>query len=491
MSSLPVVSMEDQVAPLREPMAEVIGFVQNAVRHGEAAHDVEQGLWTRLLTMGHQLLGAYFALSGPGDVGERLSLDDGRALKRLAPRARAYRSVFGEFHIERFVYARREGQKIEAIPLDARLQLPGECTSSLLQDWTEQFMLGIPYGAALQLIERVLGVRQSMHTVERHQAAMSAGAEAFWEQLPPPPPAPPATVIADTVDGKGVFMRAGETAGEPGKKKMALLGSVYAIERQVHTPEEILTALFDQAPEAPRGVSAKPLHKHVRACLKRDAHDTTAPQVREIFDWIAQENAQRKPDQSRPIVVLIDGQESFWSAAQSAIPGEDVTEILDLIHVCGYVWEAARLCHPTDAESARATAKADLGRLLHGQVGTVIVNLRVNARTLKSKPRDTLEGIANYFANHQHRMAYDVYLAEGFPIATGVIEGACRCLVKDRMERSGMRWVMAGAQAMLALRSISLSGLWDDFWSFRIQQEIQQLYGSQAANDDQPLPLAA
>lgn len=208
--------------------------------------------------------------------------------------------------------------------------------------------------------------------------------------------------------------------------------------------------MFEQTPEAPRGVSAKPLHKHVRACLKRDAHDTTAPQVREIFDWIAEENAQRNPDHAHPTAVLIDGQEAFWTAAQSAIPGEDVTEILDLIHVCEYVWEAARLRHPTDAESARATAKADLGRLLHGQVGTVIANLRVSARTLKPKPREALKGIDNSFAKHQHRMAYDLYLAEGFPIATGVIEGACRCLVKDRMERSGMRWVMAGAQAMLA-----------------------------------------
>jgi hypothetical protein len=88
-------------------------------------------------------------------------------------------------------------------------------------------------------------------------------------------------------------------------------------------------------------------------------------------------------------------------------------------------------------------------------------------------------------------MAYDLYLAEGFPIATGVIEGACRCLVKDRMERAGMRWVMAGAQSMLALRGISLSGLWEDFIAFRIHEDLHQFYGQEAANADSHQLLAA
>jgi len=89
-------------------------------------------------------------------------------------------------------------------------------------------------------------------------------------------------------------------------------------------------------------------------------------------------------------------------------------------------------------------------------------------------------------------MAYDQCLAHGFPIASGVIEGACRCVVKDRMERSGMRWVLAGAQAMLGLRSIHMSGLWEEFMQFRIRRECQRLYPFSAANeDDFSLPIAA
>ena len=89
-------------------------------------------------------------------------------------------------------------------------------------------------------------------------------------------------------------------------------------------------------------------------------------------------------------------------------------------------------------------------------------------------------------------MKYDEYLEQGYPIGSGVVEGACRNLVKDRMERSGMRWTLEGAQAMLGLRSIHSSGLWEEFMQFRIRRESQRLYPFAAANDDEyAIPIAA
>ena len=89
-------------------------------------------------------------------------------------------------------------------------------------------------------------------------------------------------------------------------------------------------------------------------------------------------------------------------------------------------------------------------------------------------------------------MDYAQYLAAGFPIASGIIEGACRTVIKDRMERSGMRWVFAGAHAMMNLRSVHLSDLWDEFLQYRIKKERKLLYPSVAANDDfVTIPVAA
>ncbi len=132
--------------------------------------------------------------------------------------------------------------------------------------------------------------------------------------------------------------------------------------------------------------------------------------------------------------------------------------------------------------------------MLHGNIGDVIRSLRwlSTHHKFKGKRRDALERICGYLHNNIHRMAYDVYLENGFPIASGVIEGACRCVVKDRMERSGMRWVMSGACAMLGMRCIHLSGLWDEFITYRIQRESRRLYPGYAANDpDFSQPLAA
>ncbi len=495
MLSLATPTVESHFQPVIEQLQEMMGFVEDSLGCEAAVHEVERGLWTRLLELGHALLEGFFAASGNGDEGARLVLEDGREIKRLAARTRPYRSIFGEFLLERAVYGQREGQAIEAIPLDARLKLPEDCTSYLLQEWNERLMVEMPYAQAGAFLEWLLGVRQSVQTLERQQESLSAAVAPFWAQHPAPPSEEEGAIVVNTFDGKGVAMRASETAGERGKKKMALLGGIYSIEPYRRTPEEVLEALFAD-PRTRREKSGpgrpKPLHKQVRACLARDEHDTTAPQTAAVFDWIARENAQRNPGQLKPTVVLIDGEDSLWRAAWEAIPGEEVTEILDILHVAGYVWEAADLLSGSDSDRARAWAKTQLGAILEGHVGEVIARLRLQVQQQSGEARKRLDSICTYLSNNSHRMAYDACLAEGFPIATGVIEGACRHLVKDRMERSGMRWTVRGAQAMLQLRSVALSQLWEPFMDFRICSELTRLYGAEAANDDRiELPIAA
>ena len=97
-------------------------------------------------------------------------------------------------------------------------------------------------------------------------------------------------------------------------------------------------------------------------------------------------------------------------------------------------------------------------------------------RGLKKSQWQKLQTVCNYLEKNLPRMRYDEYLAAGYPIASGVIEGACRYVVKDRMERAGMRWTVAGAQAMLDLRTTYVNGQWHEFQSYRIQQERKRLY---------------
>jgi hypothetical protein len=151
--------------------------------------------------------------------------------------------------------------------------------------------------------------------------------------------------------------------------------------------------------------------------------------------------------------------------------------MLDLFHATPRRWDAAHLFYGHDEEQALRFVYDRVLRLRKGDVYSVRSGLRPmgTQRTRRGKKRATLAQRCGDRANKAHRMRYDVSLAAAYPIASGVIEGACRHCVKDRMERSGMRWTIESAQAMLDVRSTSLNGDWDDFMRYRIEKETQRL----------------
>jgi hypothetical protein len=288
---------------LLEQVREVVGYVEQCAQAGRAVHEVEKGLWDRVLALGRQALGMFFRLCGDGDEGQWVASAQGRRLRRLeALHPRDYQSVFGRFRLERVVYGSRESQKIEYAPLDARLELPQSVFSYLLQDWDQALAMEMPYGQVKATLGRMLGFEQSVHSLERTQRKLAEEVAAFWEAQPVPPAEQEGQVLVCTADAKGVPMRrraqqARIEGVRPGKgmslggKKMALLGSVYTVEAHFRTPQQVLEALF-----RPPGTDSKstprrpqPCFKRVRAALLRDAAESTQPQLQAIFGWMAQE----------------------------------------------------------------------------------------------------------------------------------------------------------------------------------------------------------
>src|SRR2546430_4136239 len=94
---------------------------------------------------------------------------------------------------------------------------------------------------------------------------------------------------------------------------------------------------------------------------------------------------------------------------------------------------------------------------------------RATKRKQKEKRRATVLAVAAYYYRNRARMRYDSYLREGYPIASGSVEGACKNLVKDRMERSGMRWTLPMAEAVLRLRAVYLSEHFEQYWPFHVE----------------------
>lgn len=481
--------------------------IETAAREGEAIHCVEKAIWPQVLSLAHDVLQQFLDRVGDGDLGEHFEQPDGRVLRRLrGPRTRPYLSIFGAFELSRAVYGTREKQKIRRVPLDERLQLPEGKFSLVLRDWNQQLAVENPYTLVAKTLENILGLRQHVDSLERMSRKMAEPVSDYWDGLEAPPAEEEGALQVLSADGKGVPIRrsssaapieehAPKTGPKPGGKKMALIGASYSVDRHPRTPEDVVRSLFRKpapAKSAPdRPPRPLPQHKRLRASLARSDSGTTEPALTEIFGWLAKEEQERARGSS-PLVLLMDGQPSLWEAAAQRLP-EHRIEILDLLHVTPRLWKAAYLFHPKKGPDAARFVRQRVSRILQGETRSVITGLRRMATVsgLTGSKRKSLGKICGYFENNLDRMRYDEYLASGYPIATGVIEGACRHLVKDRLERAGMQWVLEGAQAILDLRSISLSGKWDEFQAYRNAKEQERLYPDRGTLEEIEWPLAA
>jgi hypothetical protein len=476
---------------LLETVGQLDAFVQSAAQSGTPIHEVETGIWKRILQMGQLSLGRFIALQGDGDMGETIHTEDGHSWRRLENHHdRRYVSIFGEFPLSRVVYGSREGQKIEFVPLDNRLQLPAGVFSYVLQDWSQSLCVESAFGQVSPMLRRFLGLKVSVDSLEGMNEQMAELVETHREQRSAPAAETEGELLVASADGKGIVMRrqaddpapaAHRTKGEKAsQKQMATVAAVYTVDRHLRTAEEVVAALFHDQRDGPPPPRPQPRNKHVWAQLSRDDPDEYRSGIavvhEEMFNEIVERN-RRNGEWLRSLLCLYDGQEALWEACERQLPG-NCTGILDLLHVTPRLWKAAHLFHKEKSTAAEQFVRERCLRVLQGRVEGVIRGLREmgTKHGLTGARKKSLEQICAYLEKNRERMRYDEYLAKGYPIASGVIEGACRHLVKDRMERAGMHWTPAGAQAMLDVRSVHVDGEWEKYQEYRIEQERRQLY---------------
>jgi hypothetical protein len=484
---------------------DLFAFARQAAEQGLPAHEVEETLWKRVLLLGREALGLFFRLQGTGDVGPELTLPDGSAARRLPEaHARAYRSVFGDFALSRVCYGSREGQAITFVPLDNRLQLPESDYSYLLQRWDTALGCESAFGRVRATLLDVLGVDQPVDSLERINGHTASPVAAFRDSRPLPGAEEEGEVFVLSADGKGIPMRRGPDDAKPkarrskgdkaNKKRMAVVGAVYSVERHPRTPEDVVAALF-RDPRRLTGESVGrplPVGKHVWGRLSQAKDGNLTEPIDAVFGWQQAELGKRDPKGAKEVVCVMDGQEALWDGNRRHLGGR-VVGVLDLLHVTPRLWQAAHAFHKEGSAEAAAFVRGRLLRVLRGEVKGVVAGLRRQGTLAKLSAAKVkaLRRVCRYLKANEERMRYGEYLVRGYPIASGVIEGACRHYVKDRMERSGMRWTRAGAQAMLDVRSEFLNGDWDGFQAFRIRTETQRLYPHRATLDGLPWSLAA
>jgi hypothetical protein len=420
-----------------------------------------------------QPLGADAAPTGPVAAVEEQLLTEKRCHRRIL------KTIVGPITIARTGYGATGQESIH--PLDALAELPVPSFSYPLQQRLVRAAVQGPYDEAVANVELATGVAVAKGSCEELVQAAATDFDAFYQQRPPPAPTATGSILAAGVDGKGIPMIKPEQTlrkvrlgkgQKRNKKRMATVATVRTQEPRVRTPEEVVASLFDDAPAAPPLRVRRPEHKRVWASLTRSKDAVIAE--------VAAEMQRCDPEGTKVHVALSDGERALQKRLEPTLGKVlgSVILILDFLHVLEKLWKAAYCFHAEGSAAAKEWVREQALRLLRGQVGGVLSELRERsqAKGLQKSRRETLAKIAAYLERNQERMHYDAYLRQGLPIASGSVEGACRHLVKDRLERAGMRWSLAGAEALVQMRAVYLSDDFSEYWDFHQRQDQLRAY---------------
>ena len=415
---------------------------------------------------------------GTGDVGDAIVVEGPDGPVRLGhkrPHARVFVSLFGELRLTRTGYSARGHGSVH--PLDAELGLPGRCYSYEFQRRLVRVAVCGPFDEAVALMAETTGVAVPKRSAEQVVVDAAADFEDFYSTRSAAPLGPE-EILVGAIDCKGIPMVKPEGAErvprrakgmKANKKKMATVAAVFSQAPRVRTPAAVIESLFAEG-------TARPAHeRRKRPANKRVWASLTAGKDGFVAD-VRAEMDRRDPGHCHTWVMVTDGERALQRRVATNFEG--VTLVLDLLHVMEKLWKAAHALYPEGSPEATAFARERAVRILSGEVSQVVKGLRqiVTKRRLGGNKAETLRAVADYFYSNRSRMAYDVYLANGWPIASGSVEGTCKNLVRDRFERSGMRWCSRGAEAMLKMRAVYLSGDFDEYWGFHVQRDQQRLY---------------
>lgn len=451
--------------------------------------ELEQQLTTRSRELIRQLLQDHLDLRAQRE--QRLQeVTDAEQIARNnveTGHTRALTTVFGQVMVTRLAYRRRRHTNL--YPADAQLNLPVEKHSHGLRYLAAVEAARGSFDDTAEAIERATGVWLGKRQIEQLAARAAVDIDDFYARHRPPAGAG-RDVLVLSADGKGIVMRpealrpatahaaAGSTTklstrlskGEKrNRKRLAEVGAVYDAEPVVRTPTDILARSTDDVEPAQAPVAA---NKWLTASVTDDA----ATVIGRLFD----EAERRDPTHARTWIALVDGNNHQIDRIQTEATrrGVEVTILCDFIHVLEYLWKAAWSFHSEGDPAAEKWVYDKASAVLHGKATHVAAAIRRAAtrRGLDPPHRAGADACAAYLINKGSYLDYPTALHNGWPIATGVIEGACRHLVKDRMDITGARWGLSGAEAVLKLRALRSNGDLDAYWHYHLEQERARVY---------------
>lgn len=462
------------------------------LRSPEALATAHGELEDRLVADGRELLRLLFqshldlrALREPRLV--EVTGEDGVVRRHVRPAIRRLMTVFGPVRVGRLRYGGRGTTSL--FPADAGLNLPEEEYSHGMRRRAAEEAAKVSYKETVDFLARHTGGQVAPRQTQELVRRAARDFDTFYEEGLDPGREETDDLLVMSLDGKGIVMRrehlreATRKAAEQGspklgrrlskgekrnRKRMATVAAVYTIEPFPRVPEDVMSEL--RPARDVRRSRPRARNKRVWASVEKDAATVT----REVLE----EACARDPEHRRRWVVLVDGDRHQIARIQSEARRceKRVVLVVDLIHVLEYLWRAAWSFFEEGDKAAERWVIQRALRILEGRSSNVAAGIRRSAtkRNLPAKRRKGVDRCADYLIAKRKFLRYDQYLRHGLPIATGVIEGACRHLVKDRLDITGARWGISGAEAVLRLRALRSSGDFDAYWSFHLERELMR-----------------
>ncbi len=492
MSAYAVVDEVGMFAESRQRFDETVDWLIGSQAGGLSHAVLEARLQVAGREMLRQLLQNHLDLRAVREVRLPAVVGDDRVARTHAEpdHQRGLCTVFGEVSVTRIGY-RAKGVDSRFVA-DAVLNLPIGLHSHGLRKVAAIEAARGSYDQAMAAIERSCGVSVGKRQVEILAADTARDVDAFYAARSGVRP-PVADVLVLTADAKGIVMRpdalreptrkaaAGSThkmttrlsRGEKtGRKRMAEVVAVYHVTPVARTAADVI-ALPGRAREQ-RTTGPRAVGKWLHASIT----DDTATVIGALFD----EASRRDPAGKRTWIALVDGNTHQIETIRGQAKARDrpVTILIDIVHVLEYLWKAAWCFYPEGDLAVEVWVAQQARDILDGHSNRVAgrIQRKITQQGLDSTRRVGADACVTYLLNKARYLRYRHALAAGWPIATGIIEAACRYLIKDRLDITGARWGLPGAEAILKLRATASNGDFDEYWQFHLAQEHQRIHQS-------------
>ncbi len=472
------VNYESNLLLALQNLTETIEFVKSNSNNLEA-HVMEKIIHKNTLKIGMSLMKGYFDNITNNDIGKKFVNNEGKIYNRKKIISKDYFSIFGKFTIDRRSY---DSNGLKTIcPLDIQCNLPKKVYSYYLQDAMNTISVQNTFSETKNILGKILHIDIYERPLEDLTLFSSNYYDEYYLNKNITNLANEGEIQVMSFDGKGIPMIKKEAAkikGRQGKgekkqkKKEALVGVSYTVDKYIRTATQIADNLIFPDNKVINKDNLKiPKGQNIRRMA------SLIKPKDEIVKEIERDAALRNHTFNRENVVLIDGMPSLQKLVEKNFSKiKDYTIILDIIHALEYLYIAAHVFYKESSLEAKRYVHKQLISILKGKVGRVIGGIKQSAtkKSIKGSKLKSLQKVTKYLSNHKKLMQYHKYIALGFPIGTGVVESTCKTLVKDRMEGSGKRWSLNGAEAMLKLRSIKTSGDMENYHRFYIEKEFEK-----------------